>query len=96
MARPRYAQRLRDRLARKQGGLCFYCNRPMLLEKGHPEALNDPRQVTLDHILPKSEGGKIKGNSVAACLECNQERATQGAADFVQAKIAARSAITEN
>ena len=45
-------------------GACQYCGRTVLL-----------RQFTLDHVMPRSRGGKTEwGNIVAACDPCNQKK----------------------
>jgi 5-methylcytosine-specific restriction endonuclease McrA len=71
-ARASYRLRvLRDRAYHAQGGLCYWCKRPMKLraEQG------DPEQATADHLDPKYAGGKTwPGNIVAACGKCNSER----------------------
>jgi 5-methylcytosine-specific restriction endonuclease McrA len=42
-------------------GRCHYCGRETA-----------PRELTMDHIVPLSRGGKsTKGNVVPACKECN-------------------------
>jgi 5-methylcytosine-specific restriction endonuclease McrA len=47
-----------------QKGVCYYCNR----EVGRG-------QLTMDHLVPLSRGGKSKkGNIVAACKECNNKK----------------------
>ncbi len=47
-----------------QKGICYYCNR----EVGRG-------QLTMDHLVPLSRGGKSKkGNIVAACKECNNKK----------------------
>jgi 5-methylcytosine-specific restriction enzyme A len=47
-----------------QKGVCYYCNR----EVGRA-------QLTMDHLIPLSRGGKSKkGNVVAACKECNNKK----------------------
>jgi 5-methylcytosine-specific restriction endonuclease McrA len=54
----RESQWWKRRLAK---GLCHYCGRSAL-----------PRELTMDHIVPVSRGGKTtKGNVVACCKECN-------------------------
>jgi 5-methylcytosine-specific restriction enzyme A len=62
---------LRWRAYRAQGGLCYWCQQPML-----PNAeINDPRALTADHLVPRYAGGQTKpGNIVAACRRCNSER----------------------
>lgn len=61
------ARELRDsqwwkrRLAR---GICHYCGREIA-----------PRQLTMDHIVPISRGGRsTKGNVVPACKGCNNKK----------------------
>lgn len=45
-------------------GICFYCNRDVGRD-----------QLTMDHIVPLSRGGKSKkGNIVAACKNCNNKK----------------------
>ena len=45
-------------------GICYYC-------KGQ----FPPEQLTLDHIVPLSRGGRsTRGNMVVCCRECNQEK----------------------
>jgi 5-methylcytosine-specific restriction protein A len=45
-------------------GVCYYCKRQVL-----------PRELTMDHIVPISRGGKsTKGNVVPCCKECNNAK----------------------
>ncbi|GAB2188880.1 hypothetical protein MAH1_04870 [Sessilibacter sp. MAH1] len=45
-----------------QGGLCFYCNKPLKIE-----------DATQDHVIPKSKGGEDgDGNIVICCRIINQ------------------------
>jgi len=45
-------------------GVCWYCNTAVL-----------PGELTMDHIVPLSRGGKTtKGNVVPACKECNNKK----------------------
>jgi len=51
-------------LRRINSGVCHYCGR---------QAGRD--QLTMDHVVPLSRGGKSKkGNLVAACKECNNKK----------------------
>lgn len=51
---------------RIQRGICYYCHREVGRE-----------QLTMDHIVPLSRGGKSKkGNLVPACKECNNKKKT--------------------
>ena len=59
----------RRRAAARQGGLCYWCHLPM------NEEPNSPLQVSLDHLVPKHDGGTSRaGNCVAAHRKCNSER----------------------
>lgn len=51
--------------ARKiQAGVCYYCGEKV-----------GPGQLTMDHIVPLSRGGKSKkGNIVPACKVCNNKK----------------------
>jgi len=45
-------------------GICHYCGRAV-----------DPRELTMDHIVPLTRGGKsTKGNLVPACKDCNNKK----------------------
>ena len=45
-------------------GVCYYC------KKRFPA-----RQLTMDHVIPVSRGGKSKkGNIVPCCKECNNKK----------------------
>ena len=57
----RETQWWKRRLAR---GICHYCGRPV-----------PPRELTMDHIVPVSRGGKsTKGNVVPCCKACNNAK----------------------
>jgi hypothetical protein len=65
----------RAALFHAQDGLCFYCRVPMKAPPFTRPRL--PRDVTLEHLIPLSEGGR-RGfpNEVAACNDCNGRRGT--------------------
>lgn len=45
-------------------GICYYCQETVA-----------PGELTLDHIVPVSRGGKsTKGNCVPCCKECNNRK----------------------
>ena len=57
----RESQWWKRRLAK---GKCHYCGRSVF-----------PRELTMDHIVPVSRGGKTtRGNVVACCKECNNAK----------------------
>ena len=54
---------LRRHACRAQGGVCFYCHRPM------------GREVTAEHLRARMDGGShTLENIVAACRYCNHQR----------------------
>lgn len=55
----------RERLWKEQRELCRYCDRR--LETAH--------HGSLDHIKPRSKGGKKAGNLALVCPECNALKA---------------------
>ena len=65
-------EREKARELRKQGwwknrvakGTCHYCGQSV-----------DPKELTLDHIVPLVRGGRsTKGNCVPACKDCNNRK----------------------
>ena len=45
-------------------GICHYCKNKFL-----------PEELTLDHIVPLSRGGRsVRGNVVPCCKKCNNEK----------------------
>ncbi len=51
-------------LRRLNEGICYYCMRKV-----------GRQQLTMDHVVPLSRGGKSKkGNVVPACKECNNKK----------------------
>lgn len=69
----------RRRKFRLQGGRCFWCKRPMILEPPHVNGQKmDPRTCTLDHLRDRYDPDRGKPTRemclVAACLECNNRR----------------------
>jgi 5-methylcytosine-specific restriction endonuclease McrA len=55
-------------LFNEQCGYCCYCSEKMTLKLGKK------RTATVEHILPRSYGGKNEFNLAAACDYCNNER----------------------
>jgi 5-methylcytosine-specific restriction endonuclease McrA len=50
--------------AKVSGGVCYYCKKVV-----------PPGDLTMDHLIPLSVGGKsVKNNLVAACKECNSKK----------------------
>jgi 5-methylcytosine-specific restriction endonuclease McrA len=51
-------------LRRIEKGVCYYCRKKVGME-----------QLTMDHVVPYSRGGKSKkGNVVPACKTCNNKK----------------------
>ena len=78
----------KERLFREQRGLCYYCEKPMLLRHG-PMLRRPPNTLaTLDHVIPRAEGGAFapSTNAVAACWHCNNQRGAKDARLFMLEK----------
>ena len=59
----------------RDGFTCCYCGRDLRNA--------DPREVTLDHLLPRSANGSNEcTNLVTACLHCNSSRGAKAWADY--------------
>ena len=72
--------RLRQNLWQACFGKCYYCNQETSLDAKD----NDPKLATIDHIVPKSKGGKgLHDNKVIACLQCNQTKSNKRLDDYI-------------
>lgn len=58
-------------LWRNQKGQCRYC-----------KCFTALADATIDHVIPRSKGGKHKGNTVMACWTCNNLKADMSVAEF--------------
>ncbi len=60
------------RLYLAQKRRCHYCRCEMLLSQANR---SKPQYATIDHVIPRVEGGKkTKDNIVAACASCNNRK----------------------
>ena len=67
-------------------GLCVYCGVPVLRPGLGLHRASD--RATLDHLIPKSQGGALTENNVVlACQACNNERGTLDAEAFRAHKL---------
>lgn len=70
----------------KQGGLCHYCGRKMVLAAKGPENRNNTYgglRCTVDHMTPRERGGSNDlSNQVGACDDCNQRKGMMTAEEF--------------
>ena len=58
-------------------GVCYYCSKKF-----------PPKDLTMDHIVPISRGGKsTKGNIVPCCKECNNKKKHMTPADILIDKM---------
>lgn len=54
-------------------GICYYCEQKM-----------PPSELTMDHKIPLSKGGKsAKGNVVPSCKTCNNEKKNRTPVDMI-------------
>lgn len=59
---------------------CYYCLRNIYYSADS----TDQNRATLDHIVPRSEGGEREaGNVVACCRRCNKAKANMGYPEFM-------------
>lgn len=66
-------------------GLCHYC-----------QAKFEANELTMDHIVPLSRGGKsTKGNIVACCKECNNKKKYMIPAELLFKQIKEENESTE-
>ena len=75
--KPRRPMKKRERLWLASGGVCIYCGRLTLLYLPPPSVPHDPGLLaTVEHLLPKSEGGGNGWDNIAlACIRCNAAQA---------------------
>lgn len=63
-------------ILKRDGNDCIYCRKPLTLDVPN----NHSSQVTLEHIIPQSDGGNhLITNLTIACGACNSKR---GSSDF--------------
>ena len=66
-----YGWQLRAYVFHQNGHRCFYCG-------------EQKKQLTLDHVIPKSRGGTDRvSNLTAACLQCNRQKDNQPPEEFL-------------
>jgi len=62
---------IKKKVLKEKGTACTYCN------------CNNPLMITLDHIVPKSQGGKLTtANCEPVCFVCNQLKGSLTKAQF--------------
>ena len=59
------ADPLLQRIAKVQGGACSLCGRPLSFDK------DGPQQPTVEHVTPRSRGGRNHKNRLVAHRGCN-------------------------
>ena len=65
-------------MVRKTTGKVIYTKRNVLLRDGYRCAYCGLYGDTIDHVLPRSQGGETSWeNCVAACFDCNQQKAAR-------------------
>lgn len=72
------------RIVRRDGPDCFYCK--IAFEEGCIKRIR-----TLDHFIPKSQGGRASFNNLRlACNRCNRLKADMTGDEFMASKILER------
>ena len=60
-----------------QSGICNYCEKKF-----------DPKELTMDHIIPIARGGEsVKNNIVPSCRDCNQKKKLDTPVDAALRKL---------
>lgn len=63
-----------SKLTERDGFRCHYCGEPLEVNEN---CIFNPRGVSVDHIVPQSEGGtNALANLVLACRQCNVDKGT--------------------
>lgn len=71
----RWKKIVRQRLWRKQRGMCHLCGTRMI-HFSRIQDVRQPRGATIDHILPLARGGSGEVSNLAlACRCCNEAKA---------------------
>lgn len=63
----------REKIFNLTDGKCIYCGCDLDIDNFH-----------IDHLIPKSNGGKDKGNMFPACPDCNLSKGDLSIEDFRQ------------
>lgn len=68
-----HQKHIRQKVILRDQSLCVFCDRLLL-----------PNEITLDHILPASQGGSFHcTNLTVACFKCNSDRNTTSFLDYL-------------
>lgn len=71
---PEKRKRIRISLWTAQGGLCALCLKPVA-HPDDPMPMNHPDGPSLDHVVPKSQGGRNHNNLCLTHRSCNTIKA---------------------
>ena len=83
-------KKLGRELRRKFNAKCHWCGRSVKVKKTAP---SDPLRATIDHFIPRSQGGpNAKSNLVLACFQCNQAKSNKPPEEF--ARLVSRAPAT--
>ena len=74
-------QKLFEDIFARDRGCCVYCG--VETHRLHKGLSRSPRLATLDHVVPRSQGGPLnRDNLVLCCQACSNERGTMEAEVF--------------
>jgi 5-methylcytosine-specific restriction endonuclease McrA len=72
---------IRSRCAEAQNHKCCYCGKPTV------DIPNKKNSTTLEHVIPKSQGGETSyENGAMACARCNHKRGKMHINEYLQLK----------
>ena len=82
----------RYRIYERDGFKCLWCQRDV-----KPKLKNQPNCATLDHFLPRENGGgNMATNVFTSCLQCNSSRQSVAALAFAKKPFTSLDRIIEH
>jgi len=79
-------QGIRTSLWNSQNGMCVYCGKKMLKPGDEDYSEKSGLAATVDHVVPKSLGGRGGRNLVLACRTCNNKKADKYDGHIIERK----------
>jgi hypothetical protein len=99
MSSTKQVERQYNRVFERQGGLCFYCERPMINLKTLTQSsrrMYRDNAATWDHVVPRKLGGTNGlSNRVLACGLCNKRKGSKHLDDFLSSVQSQQRAALE-
>jgi 5-methylcytosine-specific restriction endonuclease McrA len=85
--------RLFERSSNQGRPRCRYCGK-VVTRKAHKVDHHTVRLFTMDHVIPRSEGGMFHDdNLLSSCMQCNADRGSMPLDQFI-AKLGEKATMT--